>query len=122
MEPLENMLPEQKRAMTNQMREKPGLLESNGDYWSDEDNQKLCDMYDEGYGITDLALMMKRTELAIINRLTLNYKLGRNKQHKERTKIITCKCNSCDLRELCGRYNASTDVPDGVLVCFSRCC
>lgn len=55
------------------------------DYWSDDDREMLKKKYQDGDGITELALVFRRTEPAIVSQLTAlkMFKRSRAPRRKE---------------------------------------
>ena len=61
------MLNEQNYTNTvKNMRKSAVRLERQGDYWSEEDKENLSKMFFEGVGITEMAVILQRSETAII--------------------------------------------------------
>lgn len=70
-----------------------------GEYWSEDDLQKLTIMFESGDGISEIAIRLGRTEVAIYQQLEKKGYLSsqckpRNRQKKERV-IEDCLCPFC---------------------------
>ena len=64
------MLNEQNYTNTvKNMRKSAVQLERQGDYWSEEDKENLSKMFFEGVGITEMAVILQRSETAIIQQI-----------------------------------------------------
>ena len=80
------------------MRRSPALLERRGDYWSEEDKENLSKMFLEGVGITEMAVILQRSETAIIQQIEkmnlYDRRLypARQKNCSEQSK---CLCGTC---------------------------
>ena len=47
------------------MRKRTARLEREGDYWTQEEREKLARLFDSGAGLTDIAIQLQRTEPAV---------------------------------------------------------
>ena len=71
-----------------------------GNYWSKEDREKLCQLFHENIGISQIAVEMRRTERAVFNQLD---KAGPfNPQSKPRGRRAgnfeyQCMCSECNM-------------------------
>ena len=64
------MLNEQNYTNTvKNMRKSAVRLERQGDYWSEEDKENLSKMFFEGVGITEMAVILQRSDTAIIQQI-----------------------------------------------------
>ena len=48
------------------MRNKGDKMDREGEFWSEEERQYLQSLFDNGTGITAIAILLQRTELAVI--------------------------------------------------------
>lgn len=74
--------------------------------WKEEDKIRLVEMFDEGVGITKMALELHRSEKAImaqINKMGLYERILAPRQKKS-----GCLCPECDEREECMENGGST--------------
>lgn len=68
-------------------------------YWKEDERKLFIKMYDEGAGITELALKFRRSESAIMNQVD---KLGLNPRVRaSRKEKLGCLCKECSLYESC---------------------
>ena len=93
------MLNEQNYTNTvKNMRKSAVRLERQGDYWSEEDKENLSKMFLEGVGITEMAVILQRSETAIIQQIEkmnlYDRRLypARQKNCSEQSK---CLCDNC---------------------------
>lgn len=86
------------------LRNHVGQLEREGDYWSDEDRERLRTMFGQGVGITEIAIRLQRTEPAVfqqIEKLDLYERKDRPRRRKSEPKPIPapceCLCSVCEV-------------------------
>ena len=73
------------------MRERTAPVERSREYWTEEELQELESMFSDGVGITDMALTLHRSELAIFTRIQGLYpKVRSPRQAKD-----CCLCRRC---------------------------
>lgn len=53
-----------------QIRQCPEMRERTGEYWTAEEREKLCKLYREGEGKSEITVKLQRAESAIIMQLT----------------------------------------------------
>ena len=85
-----------------------GLIrpEREGEYWTDDEREKLRRCFDEGMGITETALVLRRSEHAVVQQIEKQdlYERKTNPQRRKTTKDHVCLCSSCRAPEgLCPR-------------------
>jgi len=87
------------------MRKRTVRLDRQGDYWTDDEKQQLVNKFNEGDGITHIALQLQRTEPAIfqmIEKLDLYNRKECPARRKSTPKPPACLCENCQLDpELC---------------------
>ena len=92
--------------MTNQeemqsiinMRQRTTRLEREGDYWTEEEKFQLETLFEQGVGITQIALCLQRTEPAVfqqIEKMDL-YERRRRPSRRRSVKQMICLCNRCE--------------------------
>lgn len=59
------------------MRKRTVRLDRKGDYWTDEEKELLLKKFQEGEGITAMALAFQRTECAVMNQIEEQDLFGR---------------------------------------------
>lgn len=76
-----------------------GGTAKNQGYWKEDERKRLIQMYNEGAGITELALHFERSESAIMNQVD---KLGLNPRvRSSRKEKLGCLCKECSLYGRC---------------------
>lgn len=96
------------------MRKSAVRLERQGDYWSEEDKENLSKMFSEGVGITEMAVVLQRSESAVMQQIE-KQDLYLRKQYPCRQKNCStpakCLCDACivDLA-LCPLHSACLNV------------
>ncbi|WP_302659027.1 hypothetical protein [uncultured Dysosmobacter sp.] len=60
---------EKYREAVRNMRHSPASLERRGECWSEEDKEKLSEMFDDDVGITEMAVIFQRSETAIMQQI-----------------------------------------------------
>ena len=73
----------------------------NGEYWRDDERNQLKKLYNEGVGISEIALMLQRSENSIIQQLTYLEVLRAPKPRKSYRKKPKCLCFKCELHAIC---------------------
>lgn len=84
-----------------------------GEYWSKEELEQIESLYEEGIGISDIALQFERTEVAVFQQLGKMGLLSRQcrpRTHKKSMEGMTerppkCFCPDCTVRDCqnCGK-------------------
>lgn len=76
-------------------------LDNDGQYWSEQD-KKLKEYFDTGVGITELALMLKRSEPAIVQMLVKeNHFKSEVKPRNRSDRGQRCICVKCSDYHVC---------------------
>ena len=78
------------------MRKRTVRLDREGDYWTESERCELHKKFDEGEGLTAMALEFQRTESAIIQQIELMDLFGRKKKSTS-PKEPRCLCANCKL-------------------------
>ena len=78
------------------MRNQTVRLDREGDYWTAEEKEALVQKFNEGEGITAMALELQRTESAVIQQIEALDLFGRKKKNPV-LKQPHCLCSSCVL-------------------------
>lgn len=81
-----------------------------GEYWSKEELQRIEDLYEEGVGMSDIALQFDRTEVAVFQQLGKMGLLSRQCRpcaHKQEKSELAggCHCPTCQVKDCqnCGK-------------------
>ena len=79
------------------MRTNSSYSKHNKDYWGKENDKELKRRYNEGYGISEMALEMGRTENSISKRIKdLKLDAKRNNTKSKKSRPTGCLCNRCE--------------------------
>lgn len=76
------------------MRNRTVRLDRVGDYWTAEEKEALIQKFNEGEGITAMALQLQRTESAVIQQIEALDLFGRKKKNPA-PKRPRCLCSNC---------------------------
>lgn len=83
-------------------------LERAGDYWSEEDRDRLKQMFEEGVGISEIAIRLQRTEPAVFQqseKMDLFHRKDRPQRRKGANRNCNCHCLSCEVdKRYCPRH------------------
>ena len=83
------------------MRQNRTEKSKNRAYWSNDETEKLRGVFDEGMGISEIALEIGRTEKAVFQKINeLKLYEAVNKPQK-RSAVAGCRCNECMLKGEC---------------------
>lgn len=80
-----------KAEQVRKMRDRTEPVDRQQEYWTDDELQRLESMFYEGVGITDMALTLQRSEMAVVNRITGYYRRVR----APRQYRAECQCRKC---------------------------
>jgi len=104
------MSPEIGREMIRHHRNGTIRFEREGAIWRDDEKQKVKSMFDEGYGLSEIALSIGRSEMAItqqIENMDLYQRALNPKRAKSPPKPPACLCDTCVLdKSACPRCKA----------------
>ena len=85
-------------------------LDNDGQYWSEKDKEQLLERFDEGDGITELAVDLKRSEPAIVQMLKKENRFQFEVTPRNRTSYGNqCLCKKCPDCELCAHSPKNRD-------------
>ena len=85
------------------------LPQRSGEYWDEKELEKLLSFFVEGYGISELAVLFGRTEIAIYQQLgRLGLLAPQCRPRSRRTKSVDipqCSCPTCAVTDCknCGK-------------------
>ena len=80
-----------KAEQVRKMRDRTEPVDRQQEYWTDDELQRLETMFYEGVGITDIALELGRSEIAIFNRIKGFYRRVRAPRQSK----AECLCRKC---------------------------
>ena len=80
------------------MRNKNEKMDREGEYWTDEERRYLQQLFDSGTGLTLIAMLLQRTELAVIQQAQLmDLFTPPHKKRKYGPRPPRCLCHNCKL-------------------------
>lgn len=78
------------------MRNKVVLLEREGEYWSDEEREQMRCLFESGTGLTTIAMILQRTEMAVIQQgMLMNLFSPPHIRKQYVHKPPRCRCPNC---------------------------
>lgn len=83
------------------LRRRGSRMEREGDYWEQDEKERLEEMFDDGIGLSEMAIRLQRTEPAVIQQIEKLdlYRLYRRKDHPKRDgntdRLPRCLCPLC---------------------------
>lgn len=102
--------PEIEREMIRRHRNGTIRFDREGEVWRDDEKRKVKIMFEEGYGISEIAIDVGRTEPAVmqqIEKMDLYQRALNPRRHKSTSKTPVCLCGSCSLHpSACPRCEA----------------
>ncbi|MDO5786046.1 MAG: hypothetical protein Q4P20_13410 [Eubacteriales bacterium] len=80
-------------------------LDNDGLYWSEEDRKTLVNAFESGIGVSEIALLLKRSETAIMQQITREglMKFETKKRNRSAKKSAKCLCPTCECRDTCDK-------------------
>ena len=97
------------------LRNRSSRMEREGDYWGQEEKERLIEMFYEGVGLSEIAIRLQRTEPAVcqqIEKLDLYRRKAYPRRHKAPPKC-GCLCSTCMAdRSLCPLNKACTSIEE----------
>jgi hypothetical protein len=97
--------------LTKAIREGQVIPERSGEYWCDDEQEKMTNLYNSGVGISQIALELQRSEMAVIQRLiTENLLTPPGAARKRTTKAPHCLCEECSMRRNCRQRKQNQEV------------
>ena len=110
------MSPEIEREMIRRHRNGTIRFDHEGEFWRDDEKRTVKMMFEEGYGISEIAFAVGRSEPAVmqqIEKMDLYQRTLNPKRHKSPPKAPTCLCDSCSLDlSACPRCEAHLSVQE----------
>lgn len=88
--------------LTKAIREGQIIPERSGEYWGDDEQEKMTSLYNSGIGISQIALELQRSEMAVIQRLiTENLLTPPGAARKRTIRAPHCLCEDCPIKANC---------------------
>lgn len=106
------------REAVQSMRNRTTRLDREGDYWNDDEKEKLRFLFNNGEGITEIAIQLQRSEPAVMQQIE-KMDLYQRKEYPQRSRNTSraprCLCENCSLdRAFCPRCTAYTGEQEAV--------
>lgn len=101
-----------KREYIRGMRNRTTRLDREGDYWEPYELEKLKYEFECGTDITEISLMLQRTEPAIMQQIE-KLDLYERKKNPQRIRCVpqpSCLCAKCPLNQTCNRNHCAMEV------------
>ena len=102
------MSPEVEREMIKRHRNGTVRFHREREFWNDEEKEKLKRMFDQGYGISEIAFEMGRSEPEVmqqVEKMDLYQRAENPKRHRSPAKDPVCLCAVCTLdQSRCPNY------------------
>lgn len=86
------------------MRQRTAQLEREGMYWTEDEKEQLRQSIWDGLDITEIALNLQRTEMAILQQAQLMGLYGKARKCPSRKQKGKCLCEQCLQKESCASY------------------
>ena len=86
------------------MRQRTAQLEREGMYWTEDEKEQLRQSIWDGLDITEIALNLQRTEMAILQQAQLMGLYGKARKCPSRKQKGKCLCEQCLQKESCTSY------------------
>ena len=73
-------------------------MDREGQYWTEEERLCLQQLFDDGTGLTAIALLLQRTEMAVIQQaMSMDLFTPPSKKRTYRPRVPHCLCRNCKL-------------------------
>lgn len=96
--------PEEVQKAIRDMRAGVTSIDRRKEYWRDDEDQKLVELFREGLGISELAVLFQRSERAIMKRIEQLKLYGRVRPSRECKKQLEgCLCPNCTCQNECAK-------------------
>lgn len=91
------------------LRKRGSRMEREGDYWDQDEKERLEEMFEDGVGISEMAIRLQRTEPAVIQqieKLDLYHRKDHPIRRRPPAKTCQCLCSNCEADpDCCPRNN-----------------
>lgn len=106
---------DEQSCLVQAMRQRKLHLDNEGEYWSEHEKERLRLYFNRGEGITEMAILLCRSEPAIMQQIEKMDLYGRktNPQRRKGAKRPSCLCSVCQLPEtLCSNFRNCASCPE----------
>lgn len=80
------------------MRQRTGQMEREGSYWTADDKDNLKTLFFQNVGITDIALILQRTEVAVAQQIQMMNLYEKVRRPSGSRRQEGCLCRKCGLQ------------------------
>lgn len=94
----------QQAAYIQAMRQRTAQLEREGSYWTEDDKNVLKHLFHNNIGITEIALKLQRTEVAVMQQIQVLNLYGKVRRSSPKRQA-GCLCYKCQNKETCRHCN-----------------
>lgn len=95
--------------IVKRMRQRTYRLDREGDYWTQEEKERLAKLFADGVGVTAIAILLQRTEPAIhqqIEKQDLYEREEKPVRRRREDKEPECLCRKCPSKDNCQKCHA----------------
>ena len=75
--------------------------------WTEENDLELAGLFNEGYGISEIAVTMGRSERAVFQRLSTQKRFKQMNRQKRERQECNCLCEKCPSKNTCEKSKPS---------------
>lgn len=88
-----------------EMRTNGKGLDNDGLYWSEEDRKTLVNAFESGIGVSEAALLLKRSEPAVMQQMIREglMQFETKKRNRSAKKSAKYLCPTCECRDTCDK-------------------
>lgn len=86
------------KEIVRNMRRRTARLEQEGDYWNEQEKERLVHLFDSSVGLTEIAVLLQRTERAVsqqVEKLGLYNDEACTVRRRKFEKAPECLCSRC---------------------------
>lgn len=90
--------------IAKRMRQRTFRLDREGDYWTQEEKGRLEQLFADGVGFTEMAILLQRTEPAVyqqIEKQDLYEREEKPVRRRREDKEPMCLCRKCPFKDTC---------------------
>lgn len=104
--------PEEIQKTLRDMRSGVITMDREKEIWTADEQQRLIELFQEGIGVSELAVRLRRSERAISKRIEQLRLYGQKRPRRECTKQLKgCLCPNCSIQNDCAyRNEESADI------------
>lgn len=84
-----------KKDAIRNMRKLPYAQDRDRDFWTEDERNQLREMFDTGEDLSEIALVLQRTEFAVCQQATSMGLCVRKRRTKNERSVFKCLCKKC---------------------------